>query len=242
MFEGLAIEEIKRRAAIMDFYLPAKGLILLIKGLEEKNLDKTISKIFSEHTLCGMLEDELAIVYVDCTQKYEDKISCLYDEIKSVSRVRSIVIGVGNAVDLDKIGRSCEEAKSALEIGTYLKSDPGIYYFNQLGIYQLLKISNIKEEMKSFYEKHLKPLESQGEDNYMNLIKTIECYIRNAYSFTETAEELYVHPNTVRYRIGIVEKLCNISFKNADDRLNMEVTFKMLPFLNKVTLQNSEFH
>jgi len=240
VFEGLDIEEIKKHAAIMDYYLPVKGLILLIQGLEEKYLDKIVCKIFSEHTLCGMLKDDLAIVYVDCTKKYEDKICSLYDELKSVSCSKNIAIGVGNVVSLDKISRSCDDAKSALEIGSYLQSDPSIYYFYKLGIYQLLKISNMKDEVKGFYEKHLKPLECQGEDNYLNYIKTLECYINNAYNFTETAEELHVHANTVRYRINIVEKLCNISFKNADDRLNVEVTMKMLPFLNKSILHSSE--
>ncbi len=234
-FEGLSADEIQTRAGLMDYCLPPKGAVLLIRGVDEQRLDNLVGEIFSEHTLCGMIEDDLAIAYVDCRKNYEDKISRLYAGIKEADPERDVIIGVGSGSELERISRSCESAKSALEIGAYLKKEPGVYYFENLGVYKLLRVADIQEEVQGFYDKHLKPLESQGENNFLNYIKTIECYIKNAYCFTETAEELHVHANTVRYRIGIIEKLCQINFKDADDRLNMEITFKTLPFLDNNT-------
>lgn len=225
--------ELKKQAALFNYYLVDEGLIILIKGVEEEYIDRAISNIYTKHTIFGMLEDDLAVIYVENSEKYENDINRLYVKLRSNYNLKNVIIGVGTVVNLDSIKQSYDEAKCSLEIGCYLKNDPNIYYFTQLGFYQLLKISSITNEMQRYCEKYIKPLESQGEENYKNFIKTIECYIKNAYSFKETATELFVHPNTVRYRITTVEKLCNINFKYANDRLNMEVTLKILPLITK---------
>lgn len=229
----LSILEIKKQAEVLDYYLQNRGYILLIKGIEEKCLNKIVNKIYTTHTLCGMLEEDLAVVFVDDGAKYQDKITSLYNECSSCSSLERIIIGIGNAASLENIKQSYEEAKSALEIGCCLQSNPSIYYFSKLGFYQLLKISDMSKEMERYCENYLEPLEKLGEENYACLIKTLQCFIKNSFSYRETATDLFVHQNTVRYRITTIEKLCKIDFGNADDRLNMEVTLKILPFIKK---------
>jgi len=55
---------------------------------------------------------------------------------------------------------------------------------------------------------------------------------KNGYNYRDTAKIMYLHPNTVRYRIANIEKLCRVNLKYADDRLNMEIALKILPLIN----------
>lgn len=230
---NLSLDELKNRAEILDYNLMNNGMVLLLKGIEEKYLDEVITKIYTEHTLYGMVEEDIAIMYVISSKDNEDNIVKLYREFKSKDNLKNIIIGVGTAVDITRIMQSYNEAKYALNIGYHLENEINIYYYSKLGFYKILDISNASGKMQSYCENYIKPLESQGEDNYKSLLKTIICFIKNSYSYRETADELCVHPNTVRYRITTVEKLCNINFKNFDDRLNMEIMLKILPFLKK---------
>lgn len=230
--KSISLDELKKQAEILDYYLMNEGFVLLIKGMEEKYLNKIIGRIYNEHTLCGMLEDDLAIVYVGSSKNYKDDINTLYKECTLNNNLKNIVIGVGTVADISKMLQSYNEAKCALNIGSHLQNNPNIYFYSELGFYRLLDISSISEEMASYCCNCLKPLESQGKDNYNSLLTTIQCFIKNSYNYKETADELYVHPNTVRYRIATVEKLCNIDFKSFNDRLNMEIALKILPLVD----------
>lgn len=230
---NLSSEELKNQAEILDYNLMDEGIVLLVKGVEEKYLDRVISKVYTEQTLYGMVEDNIAIVYVVSSKNNEDNIMKLYKEFKLNDNLKNIIMGVGTIVDNTGIVQSYNEAKYALNIGSHLDATPNIYYYSKLGLYKVLDISNVSGKMKSYCENYIKPLESQGEDNYKSLLKTIICFIKNSYSYRETADELCVHPNTVRYRITTVEKLCDINFKDFNDRLNMEIMLKILPFLKK---------
>ena len=82
-----------------------------------------------------------------------------------------------------------------------------------------------------FYSEYLMPLVEYDQKNNANLIDTLKDYINCGYNYRETSKILYVHPNTVRYRISIIEKLTRLDFKLADDRLNMEIALKIMPFI-----------
>ena len=124
----------------------------------------------------------------------------------------------------------------ALNVGSVLKDrECNIYNFKDLGFYRFLKKYNVEKgldrELMWYYNRCLKPLRESKEEGFDSMIKTIDVYIKNNYNYRETDNALYMHSNTVRYRVALVEKICSMNFKNSDDRLNMAIALKILPFV-----------
>ena len=63
-----------------------------------------------------------------------------------------------------------------------------------------------------YYNRCLKPLRESKEEGFESMIKTVDIYIKNNYNYRETANALYMHSNTVRYRVALVEKICSLDF------------------------------
>ena len=55
--------------------------------------------------------------------------------------------------------------------------------------------------------------------------------VHNNYNYRETAKAVFLHANSVRYRISLIEKLFNVNLKKQSDRLNIEVALKLLPLV-----------
>lgn len=64
-------------------------------------------------------------------------------------------------------------------------------------------------------KRYVMPLERDGRSGVV-VLETVERYLRNDRQVHETAAELGVHPNTVRYRVGRFEELAGCSLKHTE--------------------------
>ncbi|WP_162473880.1 PucR family transcriptional regulator [endosymbiont 'TC1' of Trimyema compressum] len=115
-----------------------------------------------------------------------------------------------------------------------------IIRFSELGFFKLVKIGldnsvEINRELFNYYIRYLKSLkEYNNEETFDVLVETLEKLIANNFNYSETAENLFIHGNTARYRVALVEKFCKINFKNSEDQFNMMIALKLLPLFKKV--------
>lgn len=235
-----SLEEAKYHAKELDFFLPAEGFVIIIEiastdFLEDSQyceyIEKAIIDILGFKTPFSYLDSHrIAILIPDDLEKFSPLLEKLYSQLKDICNSEDVLFGIGRKASLENINKSFEEAKKAIEIGACLDLPSKIYFFSQLGFYRLLKIPDIYEEMVRYYEDYLKPIVKEGETSN-DLLDTLKCYIECGFNYTETAHKMYVHPNTVRYRISVIEKNCRVNFKYAYDRLNMEIALKLLPLI-----------
>ncbi|NLC77501.1 MAG: hypothetical protein GX750_07755 [Clostridia bacterium] len=244
LFEGeYTWEQAKYNAAELEYDLPAQGIVTVVSFdpkviniFSEQDITKVeniVSGVFGWRTLFGLLEqDKIALYLPDDQEKYLPLIEELYNKLLQSFAAANIVIGIGRAAEFNEIEKSYKEAKNAMTIGSYLDLEPKIYNFSDLGFYRLLKLPEIREEMVRYYEDYLKPLKASDSQDE-NLLSTLACFIESNYSYSDTAKKMFIHPNTVRYRISVIEKKCRVNLKYAYDRLNMEIALKILPLIEK---------
>jgi purine catabolism regulator len=137
---------------------------------------------------------------------------------------------------VSKIKRSVEEIMSGYEecleaqrISAKLISDSPVIFFTDLEFIYLLR--HIPQDiMSNYYDYFLYPL-LQKDDDYINeMLRTVEAYFTNNGQINETAKELYIHRNTVLYRLEKIGELLNIDFKNTNHlmQLKLALMFKRL--------------
>ncbi|ATW24860.1 PucR family transcriptional regulator [Candidatus Formimonas warabiya] len=233
-------EEAKFQAGQLDFEIPNDGMVVIISfdnmsnELHEINfindIDYLITKIFGRQTVFGLVENKHFVLFIpNDLDKYSSLLNKIYHEVINVLKVTNIIIGLGRPATFQDVAKSYEEAKIAIQIGSCLDLNPRIYYFHELGFFRILKVS---QEVNQYYEDYLKPLTKQSGESDVDLLETLECFFESGCNYRETAKKMFMHPNTVRYRISVIEKLCRVNLKLASDRLNMEIALKLLPLIS----------
>lgn len=148
-------------------------------------------------------------------------------------------IGIGSIVNsVRDIGRSFKEAQTALHIGSIFENDKTISNYNNLGIGRLiyqLPTTMCKLFLKEvFKENSLDALDQET-------ILTIQKFFENNLNVSETSRQLYVHRNTLVYRLDKIQKITGLDLRNFDDAIIFKVSMLVKKYLDKAENYNSEF-
>ena len=137
-----------------------------------------------------------------------------------------LTIGIGNAVkSYQEIVHSYEQAKEAISIAERLEI-LGMTEFSELGLFHWLQqLSNRVLEQNIFYVAIAKLAEFDQKHN-KQLLSTLEIFLQCGGSIKEASELLFVHRNTLLYRLDRIETFTNVQLKNPDNRLNLSVALK----------------
>ena len=142
-----------------------------------------------------------------------------------------LIIGAGrDSTSLRDVKTSFRQAKRAVSNAQNIPSLGKIVHYDQLGIYRLLEELNGKAEMRAFIRDTLQPLLDYDRRNGTDLLKTLRHYYSEGGNLKQVAAGLFVHYNTVLYRMKRIEELLGISMDNPQQRLALEVAVKALVF------------
>lgn len=95
--------------------------------------------------------------------------------------------------------------------------------FDDLGFYKLLLQAGDRTQLAEFIDPRVTRLAREHEE----LFETLVAFCGNGLSYPQTAEELFVHPKTVRYRIDRAHELYGIDVRNPDDYLQIIMADKV---------------
>jgi purine catabolism regulator len=133
--------------------------------------------------------------------------------------------GIGSpAANLNKWQESFRESGQALELACRLgETEP--LYFPDLSIYRLLLLIEPHPELDLFKEEVLGSLLSY--DGGEELIATLEAYFRNSGNLSKTSEELFVHRNTLSYRMERIAEITGLDLTNPDTALAVQIALRI---------------
>jgi len=81
-----------------------------------------------------------------------------------------------------------------------------VYSIQHIELLNILKNIDFSQ-LTQYVDRVLGPLIEYEEEHDVPLINTMHCYFKNRFSAKRTAEELFIHYNSLRYRLGVIEKL-----------------------------------
>ena len=133
--------------------------------------------------------------------------------------------GVGSPTDsLNKWHISFREAGLALDMATRLDADKPLYY-PDLSVYRLLMLLEDNPELKIFQQDILGALlEQEGKNKF---IETLEAYFEQQGNLSQTAEALYIHRNTLTYRLDRIAEITGLDLNNSDVVLAVQLALKI---------------
>ncbi|MBS2536469.1 PucR family transcriptional regulator ligand-binding domain-containing protein, partial [Catenulispora sp. NF23] len=121
-----------------------------------------------------------------------------------------------------------EEARRAVRMGRRLNGPGSVAHFDALGVYRLLSLVPDPDELRDFARQTLKGLAADGDPDAEDLRTTLEVLLDTNLNVAEAARRLHFHYNTLRYRIGKIERLVGPFMERPDLRLDLSVALRIL--------------
>ncbi len=144
-------------------------------------------------------------------------------------------VGIGTIVDnIKELPRSFKEAQTALEVGKVFDTARDIVSYNNLGIARL-----IYQLPTTLCEMFLKEVFKKGSIESLDheTLFTIQRFFENSLNVSETSRKLFVHRNTLVYRLEKIKKLTGLDLREFEDA----IVFKVALMVKRYLSNNSKF-
>lgn len=139
---------------------------------------------------------------------------------------QTLCAGAGNSFDVTELYRSYQEAKTALEIGRSLNGEGTLALFRDLGVFRLLYTQG-DQELREFWDETMGALAAHDAQHGGDLIATLRTYLDCGGDLSETAGRLFIHPNTLRYRLDKIREITGKDMRLTEDRVNLYVALRV---------------
>jgi hypothetical protein len=173
--------------------------------------------------LVGTSEDDCVLVLAPDGAPTADQLRA-----RVVEAGWQVCAGIGPAAgNPNEFGEAIRKARWAAQIARSSQPPRHVVDFADLGFYGLIWQQEWLDELQRFADKRLGRLLAHGEERTSSLLSTLAEVLR-APRLTDAAASLYIHHSTLRYRIGRIEELLQVSLDDPDDRFELDLALRVL--------------
>ena len=139
----------------------------------------------------------------------------------------TVFIGVSDPRgELSQISEAFAEARAAIDVGRIYHSNRHVFLYRNLLLERFL--NDVPADIGVGYNTQIFNRKTARLFND-EMVHTIETFFENSLNLSETARKLYIHRNTLVYRLEKVQRTIGVDLRTFDDA----VTFKMMMLLGK---------
>jgi len=187
-------------------------------------LMQLLEKTFSHHPqVIFTVNKNFAIIIVSKIMN-EELLLLLNQIINKAFNSYSIILNFGIGLPShshEELKISFKQAKHASQWLDYQNISQQIVYFEQLNLGVILP--SIPEESKTFFIEHI--LGNLGEEELNLFHETFDVFSKNDGSIQKSADELFIHKNTLQYRLNKIKTLTGFNPRNYNDFVVLKIAF-----------------
>lgn len=175
----------------------------------------------TDHFCADAALDAGMLVLVQAEEIVQQHAAALATRVECATR-RVARIGIGGPFrGVDGLRTSILEAQESMRRGV------GINERRPLALGRLL-IAQHDGLLRDYAERVLDPLTQSDELRQTNLVDTLRVLVEEDFSLVRTAKRMFVHLNTVKYRIGQINQLAGVECTTAEDRAQLWLAIQVL--------------
>lgn len=231
---------IDNRISALDLKFPKQMCVLVVNPSEKKNekqvngfLENDIKRLFP--LSCSICYNEFIIVEVPVKEGSPisgDK----FNKLSEIAVRENVQIGISNIFsNVSELKHYFNQAFSALVISKKLKDEGVLHKYEIYWFYDLLSKSRIDEITLSDYcHPALRNLYEFDYYNSTDYVTTLKVYLECGCSIKKTSDVLFIHRNSLSYRLERIEEIGSIDLSSVDVKHALVSSYKIYRFLGKV--------
>lgn len=237
LLDNLLLVDIYNRAKKLRIDTEVKRVVFMVETKYEKDNSamETVRSLFASKPRDYITAiDERSIIIVKELKEsdnYEDmnQIARTLVDMLNVEAMSQVRVSYGNVIrEIKDVSRSYKEAKMALEVGKIFYADKTVIPYSNLGIGRLiyqLPIPLCQMFMREVFGEQLP--DTFDEET----LTTINKFFENNLNVSETSRQLYVHRNTLVYRLEKLQKSTGLDIRVFDDALTFKIAMMVVSYM-----------
>ena len=237
LLDNLLLVDIYNRAKKLHIETSVKRVVFLIETKNEKDVSalETVKGLFAGKKKDFITQvDEKNIILVRevaDNESYEDmeKTAKVILDMLNTEAMTMVHVAYGTIVhEIKDVSRSYKEAKMALDVGKIFYSDRNVIAYSSLGIGRL--IYQLPMPLCKMFIKEI--FGSKSPDDFdEETIATINKFFENSLNVSETSRQLYIHRNTLVYRLDKLQKSTNLDLRVFDDAITFKIALMVVNYM-----------
>ncbi|MFD6438479.1 PucR family transcriptional regulator [Peribacillus sp. NPDC060186] len=143
---------------------------------------------------------------------------------------QKVFSGIGNEYSsILQLRKSYLEALEVINAAKFIgKPEQLPFQYSKLGIFRYLELISNHHGKTNYINMDLQILQKKDQESQTKLLQTMEIYLLNNCRIKPTAEQLYIHTNTLKYRMNQIADLTSIDFDDFHSRIQLYVDLQLL--------------
>ncbi len=237
LLDNLLLVDIYNRAKKLHIETDVKRVVFIIETKNEKDTNalETIRTLFaskSKDFITAVDEKNIILVKeVKPNDSYEDltKTAKVIVDMLNTEAMSAVNVSFGTIVnEIKAVSRSYKEAKLALEVGKIFYNDRKIISYSNLGIGRL--IYQLPRQLCEMFIKEI--FDGKSPDDFDDeTITTINKFFENNLNVSETSRQLYIHRNTLVYRLDKLQKSTGLDLRVFEDAITFKIALMVAKYM-----------
>lgn len=243
LLDNLLLVDIYNRAKKLNIDTSAKRVVYIVESEKaNSNIEDVVAGLFAdnEKDFVAAVDERDTIVVKEVeagttAEQLNKTAKNILDALKA-AKIDDVKVSYGTMIgELREVSKSYKEAKMALEVGKIFYEDHEIIGYSKLGIGRLIYQLPLPL-CKMFIRETLDG--KNPEDFDEETLSTVNSFFKNNLNVSETSRQLYIHRNTLVYRIDKLQKMTGMDLRTFDDAITFKIALMVGKYMKHLEKQD----
>ncbi|MDK2942118.1 MAG: hypothetical protein PWP56_1631 [Acetobacterium sp.] len=226
--ETASISEIRERCRALRLDFPESMRLLGIKIYDNNN---TLSLFFLRETLlasvpsCHCIIYDESLIMIISEKHFSQSFLSIVQDIFSNYEIR---IGVSTRfTDILDVKNAFQQMQAIQSVYQKLNLEKPLTFYEDILLYHFMELASKEHDLNKFCLPILKKIEEYDNVNGTLLKESLEAYLESGRNIQKAAERLYMHKNTLYYRLKRIEDFFNLDLNDENLCFNLQFSLRM---------------
>lgn len=243
LMDNMLLVDIHNRATKLHIDVDKRRLVYLIETKSDKDnaAEELLKSLFVPQTGDFIVSiDEKSIVLIkeleeDASKEDMDEVADTIVDMLNAEAMLKVRVAYGQPVnELKDVSKSYKEAKMALEVGNIFYDYKNVISYGMLGIGRL--IYQLPQNLCKLFIREIYG-DKNPDDIGEEILTTVNKFLENNLNVSETSRQLYIHRNTLVFRIEKLQKAIGLDMRVFEDALTFKIALMVQEYLRYLEKQ-----
>ncbi len=231
LLDNLLLVDIYSRSKKLYIQTDVKRAVLIVEREKSKDVN-TIEEVRSlivntKDFVTAVDENSVVVVKELADGEGTKEIHVLANKI--AAHITGSHVSIGTVInEIKEVSRSYKEAKMAMDVGKIFFDEREVVAYSELGIGRL--IYQLPLSLCTMFIREI--FGDKSPDNFdEETLNTIHKFFENSLNVSETSRQLYIHRNTLVYRLDKLQKTTNLDLRVFEDAITFKIALMVVKYM-----------